>query len=260
MRTTAIMNAKGGVGKTTTAINLAAELTARGKRVVLIDADPQCNLTDFYLQGREEGYTTLYDLLATQGEPYYASWILEAGKGLWLVPGSMDLILADVRALRDGTIRLTAIRELAECMAEDDFADVLLIDCPPSFTAAATAALAAADDVIIPVRVDAFSLHGMDELLRQVKGMRDVNRRLRLAGALVTMDRANTVVSKAARDALRESAVPVFKASVPFTEWCVRSTFEGKPLREMKNEYAQRAAAAYADVAEEYLKGGAGNG
>lgn len=257
MRTTAIFNAKGGVGKTVTAVNMAAELAARGKRVVVIDADPQCDLTRFY--GVEAGDGgTLYELLTAANEPYYGDWLLQGvAPGVSLVPGSMDLILADVRALRDNTVRLTAIRELAEVMAEDDFADFCLIDCPPSFTAATAAALAGADDVVIPIRLDAFSLAGMAELMRQVRGMRAVNPRLRVAGALVTMDRLGTVISREAKDALHRSAVPVFAETILFTEAVSRSTFSRRPLREDGTRYGRLAAAGYSAMVDEYLEGGA---
>lgn len=256
MRTTAIMNFKGGTGKTTTVINLAAELAARGNRAVVIDADPQGNLTDFFGVQTEEG-CTLYELLTAQHEPYYGDWITTISDKLALVPASMDLILADVRALRDNSARLTAIRELTETMAEDDFADYCLIDCPAYLTASSSAALVAADDVIIPIRVDAFSLDGMGKLLRQINSMRTFNPTLRVSGALVTMDRNGTIISREAKDALRQSAVPIYSATITFTEAVTQSLSLRKPLREMPTRYAKIAAADYAAAADEYLEGGA---
>lgn len=256
MRTTAIMNFKGGTGKTTTVINLAAELAARGKRVVMIDADPQRNLTSFFGVQPETG-NTLYELLTGQHEPYYGDWITTISDKLALVPASMDLILADVRALRDNTARLTAIRELTETMAEDDFADFCLIDCPAYLTASSSAALVAADDVIIPIRVDAFSLDGMGELIHQINSMRTFNPGLRVSGALVTMDRNGTIISREAKDALRQSAVPIYSATITFTEAVTQSLSLRKPLREMSARYAKIAAADYAAAADEYLEGGA---
>ena len=258
MRTTLIMNCKGGVGKTVTAINMAAELAARGKRVVVVDADPQCNLTNYYLHGAEEGYTTLYEVLTGNHEPVWSDWMLDAAENIQLVPGSMDLIMADVHALQGREIKLTAIRELAETLAEDDAADYMLIDSPPSFTAATTAALAAADDVIIPMRLDAFSLSGVGELLRQISAMREVNERLRVAGVLITQYDGTTVAQNTIT-ALQESAVPIFGALIHRTTAVDRSTFERKPLRELPGTYAQRAAEEYKQLVDEWL-GGAGNG
>lgn len=258
MRTTVILNCKGGVGKTISTINIAAELAARGKRVVCADADPQCNLTNFYLNGAEEEYTTLYDVLTGKHEPYYEDWILDAAEGIKLIPGSMDLILADVTALKGGSIKLTALRELAEVLAEDDAADHMIIDCPPSFTAASTAALAAADDVIIPMKLDAFSLKGVGELLRQVSGMREVNPDIRVAGVLITQFDGTTIALETER-ALRESAVPVFNTLIHRTTAVDRSTYEHKPVRELPGTYAKRCAEEYAAAVNEWL-GGAKDG
>lgn len=259
MRTTAIINFKGGTGKTVTAVNVASELASRGKRVLVIDADPQGNSTEFFgVEPKDCG--TLYELLTRQQEPGYWEWITPITDHLSMIPASMDLILADVRALRDNTAHLLAIRELTEVMAEDDYADFCLIDCPAYLTAATSAALAAADDVIIPIRVDAFSLHGMDELLRQIKGMREFNPRLRISGALITMDRSGTIISRAAKEALLQSAVPVYATSILFTEAVSQSISAHKPLREVKTKYAGIAAANYAAVVDEYLQGGASYG
>lgn len=253
MRTTVIFNAKGGVGKTITTINMAAELAARGKRVVVVDADPQGNLTQFF--GADQDCGTLYEVLTGTGEPYYGDTLQDTRiDGVQIIPASMDLILADVRAIKEQSIKLTALHDLAVCMAEDDAADVMLIDSPPSFTAATTAALAAADDVIIPIKLDAFSLAGVGELLRQIAGMHEINLRLRVAGALVTMYDGTTVAKETA-DALAESAIPIFGVSIKRSTAVDRSTFEHKPLRELPGTYAKLLAEQYAAVVDEYLKG-----
>ena len=154
---------------------------------------------------------------------------------------------------------LEALRELCEVLAEDDAADFMLIDCPPSFTAATTAALSCADDAIIPIKLDAFSLAGVGELLRQIAGMHEINPRLRVSGVLVTQYDGTTVARETA-DALRESAVPIFGTTIRRSTVVDRSTFERKPLREMQGNYAKILAEEYAAVVDEYLKGGARNG
>lgn len=259
MRTTVFFNMKGGTGKTVSCINFAAELAARGKRVVCVDADPQMNLTQFFIGDAEEGYTTVYDLLSGTQDAFCESWLLDARENIRLVPGSMDLILADVRALNEHRIKLMALRDLAEVLAEDDAADVMLIDCPPSFTAATTVALASADDVVIPMRPDAFSVAGVGELMRQVAGMREINPRLRVAGVLVTQYR-NTTVAKEVLDALGESAIPVFGTTIRATTAIERSTFERKPVRELPGTYARQVAEDYAAAVTEWEKGANGNG
>lgn len=256
MHTTAIMNFKGGTGKTVTTVNLAAELAARGKRVVVIDADPQCNLTEFYGVEPREGFT-LYDYLTSGGAAEYVKYIEPAADNVFVIPASMDLILADVRALSENAVERTKLRRMAEDMTEDDFADYCLIDCPAYLSAASSAALIAANDVILPIRVDSFALSGMEKILKQIAGMRAYNPRLRIAGALVTMDRNTTIISREAKAALRQSAVPVFGATIPFTEAVTQSISMHDPLREMRTRYARLAAAAYAAVTDEYLEGGA---
>ena len=136
MRTIAIINLKGGTAKTTTTVNLAAELRHRGKRVLCIDADPQHNLTDFL--GASADGTTITDLLA--GRVCEADIVVQRlGAGFGCVPSDLSLCEIDIEAIQKG-ISLRTVRDLCEAVA-DDF-DVCLIDCPPSFTAASIAAAA----------------------------------------------------------------------------------------------------------------------
>lgn len=260
MRTTLLMNAKGGVGKTTTAVNMAAELAARGKRVCVIDADPQCNATDFLLPPTEAATNcqTLYDVLTGEAT-YYPEFTWETRiKDVHLVMGDDKLSLADLAALQKGGVRLRAIRDLAEAIAEDDAYHVILIDCPPGFTAATTAALAAAGDIVIPMKLDAFSIRGEENLVRQINGMREFNPRLRVAGVLVTMNDPNTVVSKQGLELLRQSAIPVFDATISRATAVDKATFTKTPLRLLPE--AAKVAKQYSSFVDEYLRGGAGRG
>ena len=253
MKTIAIMNFKGGVGKTVTTINMAAELAARGKRVVVIDADGQRNLSSFFGADTESG-GTLYEVLTGEAEPYYGELLQHTQvERVSILPASMELIHADLSALKDGTINLMAVSELVATLAEDDAADFVLVDCPPSFSASTTAALAAADEVIIPLRLDAFSLAGMDELLYQIKEMRRVNPRLKVAGVLVTM-RFIANAEAQAEAALRKLPVPVFKQTIRRSVVVEQSTFMRETLRKMAPESA--IAQDYAAVVDEYLTNG----
>ena len=253
MKTIAIMNFKGGVGKTVTTINMAAELANRGKRVVVIDADGQRNLSSFFGADTDNG-GTLYEVLAGEAEPFYGD-VLQHTKvdRVSILPASMELIHADLSALNDGTVNLMAVSELVATLAEDDAADYVLIDCPPSFSASTTAALAAADEVIIPLRLDAFSLAGMDELLYQIGEMRCVNPRLKVAGVLITM-RFIANAEAQAEEALRKLRVPVFRQKIRRSVIVEESTFSRLPLR----AYALTSAVAqdYAAFVDEYLENG----
>ena len=189
-RTTAILNLKGGVAKTTTAINMAAILAKDYQsRVLLIDADSQCNSTEFF------GCLGAQDTMATllRSARYYDNacdkLVLPISKtgfdGVDMIPGDETLMDMDLSAAAQGTVDTNVLRALIE-VAGDKY-DYVLIDCPPAFNAASAAALIAADDVIIPIKLDAFSMRGMVNLMRQIKNMKRINPRLKVSGILPTM-------------------------------------------------------------------------
>ena len=189
-RTTAIVNLKGGVAKTTTVINLASILAREHKaKVLVVDADSQCNVTEFF--GGEDTGRSLATLLRgayLYEDPgaYAASCIQKTEyENIGLLPADETLMDMDLSKVEAGTVSANALRYLVEEVRHQY--THILIDCPPAFNAASAAALVAADDVIIPIKLDAFSLRGMANLMRQVKNMRRINPRLRVAGILPTM-------------------------------------------------------------------------
>lgn len=187
MRVTAIINLKGGVAKTTTVINLAAILTRDyGKRVLLIDADSQCNLTEFFGADCTKGSISEILRSDTRRWALYPDCIQHTKyPGLDILAADDTLMDLDLTKCESGELKAHTLRYLK--IAVQDMYDVILIDCPPAFNAASAAALIAADDCIIPIKLDAFSLRGMGNLLRQVSNMREINPNLQLAGALPTM-------------------------------------------------------------------------
>ena len=224
MKTIAIMNYKGGVGKTVTTINFAAELAAAGKSVIVMDADGQCNLSDIFR-------------------------------------ASAELPKADIAALTGERLAKNGIRDFCLAVAEDEGADYILIDCPTAYNAATVAALGAADEIIIPVELEGFSLHGAGEIRSQVANMRTVNPRLRIAGALITK-RRGTRIQEAAEQALRVSGIPAFEAAIPLRA-SVPASMSNLNASKTLMGYAPKDAAtkAYHDFTREYLsKGGAVNG
>ena len=190
VRTTAILNLKGGVAKTTTAINLATILAMQHqKRVLVIDADSQCNITEFF--GADPAFGNLAEILrnATNydapGE-FAAAYIQQTRyAGVDIIAGDEALMDMDLSKVEQGTVNSNVLRYLVE-LVRDEY-DAILIDCPPAFNAASAAALIAADDVIIPIKLDAFSLRGMGNLMRQIRNMRRINPRLKILGLLPTM-------------------------------------------------------------------------
>lgn len=205
MRTTAIVNLKGGVAKTVTAVNMAAILAHDHKqRVLVIDADSQCNTTAFF-GGVLSGACTLGDLLrGTDVNP-----VIRASNvaGVDLIAASDNLMDLDLSAVRSKTADADSLRKLL--FAHRDDYDHVLIDCPPAFNAASAAALVAAHDVVIPIKLDAFSLRGMANLMRQIDNMRRINPQLRLAGVLPTMTYKSDKI-RGALDTLYRSGLHVY--------------------------------------------------
>lgn len=256
MKTLCIMNLKGGVGKTVTAINLAAELSARHKkRVLLIDADHQGNTSSFFHADREAA--TLREVLLGEAEPYWPEDIQHTGQqNLDILPADMSLAELDASPDRDPR-SVWRLRELLLVIQEDDAYDFVVIDMPPAFSLSARAALAAADEVVVPLKLDAFSVDGMAELLRQIAAMRKVNSRLTLAGVLITMWHNVDVVTEAEK-ILRAGTVPVFRTVIRRTDMVDRSTYERRPLYAFSPKSA--AGMDYRRFALEYLERGRQHG
>lgn len=216
MRVTAVINLKGGVGKTTTVLNMAAILAKDYKaRVLLIDADSQCNATEFCMADPEAGnLATLLRAAKAAQEPaelainaIQPSSVLE---GVDVLAGSDELMDLDLTKAGSGDVALDIIRVLAEELAVRDSYDYILIDCPPAFNAASAAALIAADDAVIPIKLDAFALRGMANVRRQIDNMRRINPRLRVSGFLPTMWYRSSQIA-AAEATLQDSGLPIYR-------------------------------------------------
>lgn len=194
MRTTAILNLKGGVAKTVTCVNMAAILAAdHGKRVLVVDADSQANTTEFF--GGTEAKLTLAKLLrGDRIEP--RSTIKHSNvDGVDLIPADDSLMDLDLSSVKNKEADMTSLDRLLNLLCDEY--DYCLIDCPPAFNAASAAALLAANDVIIPIKLDAFSLRGMANLTRQVQNMQTINPNLWIAGLLPTMVYRSEQIRKA---------------------------------------------------------------
>lgn len=253
MRVISIANFKGGTSKTTTACNMAAELTAMGKKVLLIDADPQHNTSDFYLPNSDEGTATLYDLLEGYTEPFWEAVVTPAAReGLCLLPSDMRLLLLDLASIVNGAqSKVTArFQDFISAIRQDDGFDFVIIDCPPSFTAASVAALLEADDVILPTRVDAFSRQGVLELIDQIRNIGREARGLRFHVLITMYDRTN--LCRQGEKLLRDSGLHVYQTVIRATVAVGESTYARQPLR----EYAPRSASAkdYEAFVKEFIE------
>lgn len=233
MKTMAIFNLKGGVGKTMTTASLADCLVHdHHKRVLLIDADAQGNLSMYFGVRAQDGSSTL-DLLTGNHETGYVDFVTQTDRpDIDIIPADMTLINSD---LGGGKINLRAIAELRDAIAEDAAAgdrtyDYMLIDCPPSFSAASSAALMATDEVIIPVRCDRYSIFGMSDLLVQIKGMRKLNSKLSVGGVLITQYQ-RTKEEDEAIGALKR-LLPVYESPIRYSKRVSAATYSRESLIE----------------------------
>lgn len=252
MRTTSIINLKGGTGKTVTTVNLAWELAALGKRVLVIDADPQHNASTFFLGTYSPDQTTgeLISNGVTDWEEFVTA--VPGSERIDIIPSDMSLITADIAAIGSDGVSTYHIRELCKTLESAGAYDYVLIDCPPSFTAASVSSIVASDDVVIPIKIDAFAIGGLSELYDQINGLRAANQRIRIAGALITMWASSSVCTQG-REMLNGSGVPLFNSVIRRTCTVDESTF----VREALSQYNPRCTAAqdYRKFALEYIGG-----
>jgi len=265
MKTIAVLNLKGGVGKTVTTANVGHILAVSyGKKVLLIDGDSQGNLSQYFGVTPEEGATTV-DLLES-GAGYYPDFVTATDiPDIDIIPADMSLMDADVDAIKDGRCKYQAIVDLRDAIETDNtqerIYDYILIDCPPAFSAASTAALMAADEVIIPIRLDAFSTEGMGQLSAQIRNMQRINERIKLGGLLVTQFTRTTEEQNALAFLRDRSGLPVYKRIIRYSKRVSASTFARQPLAEFSPGSA--AARDYKRFVDELVtaeNGGTNNG
>lgn len=253
----ALTNQKGGVGKTTTAVNLGVGLAQQGKKVLLIDADAQANLTMALGYNRPDDLpftlsTVMQDIIddktvdASQG-------IIHHKEGVDLIPSNIELSGLEVRlinALSRESVLKTYVNEVKR-----DY-DFVLIDCMPSLGMITINSLAAADSVVIPTQPHYLSAKGLELLLRTVsKVRRQINPRLRIDGILMTMVMPRTNISKDIISSVKSAygqKIRVFDTQIPHSVRAVEATAEGKSI--FAYDKGGKVAAAYEQFAKEVVE------
>lgn len=249
MRTIAIINLKGGVGKTTTAINMAALLASKHeKRVLLIDNDPQGNASQFF-----DRYTKVKQCGSAGILRYKEPGMIYEDKksGIDLIDANMTLLEADNELRTSAERQDNRMAEFLESISEEY--DYCIIDNPPALLMCTINALCAADEVIVPVTLDNWSLDGVETITEQIEELRVLNANLKIAGILLTNYR-KTAENEAAEKWLRKNCkCEVFETQIRRSDKVTAATYYKEPLE----QYSPRSAAAvtYRKFVKEYLEG-----
>jgi chromosome partitioning protein len=255
-QTIACANQKGGVGKTTTVVNLGTFLAMAGQRVLIVDVDPQGNATSGLGINRAASVLTLYDSLV-EGGHIGPSIVATAVTGLSLVPSSVELAGADVE-LAATDRRERRLRRVLEPV-KDDY-DYILLDCPPSLGLLTVNALTAADSVLIPLQSEYYALEGLTQLIATVNLVRDhLNPQLEIAGVVLTMYDARTNLSAdVAGEARRHLGAAVFDTVIPRNVRLSEAPSFGMPIALYRPD--SRGAESYAALTDELLRRAPSNG
>ncbi len=245
-----IVNQKGGVGKTTTAVNLAASLALSGEKILLIDSDPQGNTTSGLGISRNDIDRSLYEVMAGSCSLNDAT-VETVIEQLLIVPSSVDLLGAEIELVdREG-------REAILSKSLEDIRDAyryVLIDCPPSLGLLTLNALVASDSVIVPVQCEYYALEGLSMLSRTIQLIQDAyNRQLEIEGILLTMfDMRNNLAHQVATEVRRHFGQKVYQTIIPRNIALGEAPSHGKPV--MLYDMKSRGSQSYLALAKEILR------
>lgn len=257
LRVIAITNQKGGVGKTTTAINLGTALAAVGERVLVVDLDPQGNAsTGLGVEAATRTYNSCH-VLAGEADIKTAS-VQSAVPGLFVVPANSDLVGLEAELMGDSNRPYKLRDALAKTVGEADSGgvgfDYVLIDCPPSLNLLTLNALVAANAVLVPVQCEFFALEGISQLKDSIDQIRaTLNPRLEIQGVVLTMHDARTTLSREVADNVREFfGAKVYESVIPRNTRVAEAPSHGKPI--LLYDYDCPGSQAYIRLATELIE------
>ena len=245
-----IVNQKGGVGKTTTAINLAACLALEGLKILLVDCDPQANASSGLGVQRDDNRNSIYDVL--MGDAAASQVLLPTEiANLTLLPGSKNLTGANIELANAGDRALKLGLALKDVQKDYDLA---ILDCPPALDLLTLNSLAAADSLIVPMQAEYFALEGISELVSTLERVRAAfNPRLTIEGVLLTMYDDRTNLAQQVTDTLREFFKErLFRTVIPRNIRLAEAPSHGKPVA--LYDPRSRGTEAYFELAGEYME------
>ena len=243
-------NQKGGVGKTTTCVNLAAYLAVMGKKILVVDMDPQGNATSGLGVEKNKETLTLFD--AIDGSYEISSIIKKTPiNNLDIVPATVDLAGAEIELVRMDN-REKIIKNILEDVK--DKYDYLLIDCPPSLGLLTVNALTASNSVAIPIQCEFFALEGLSQLMNTIKLVKKhLNPQIDVEGVILTMkDNRSNLIQQVSQEIERYFGPKVYKTNIPRSIRLAEAPSHGQPI--ITYEPKSKGGIAYRDLAVEFLK------
>lgn len=246
----AISNQKGGVGKTSTCINFSAGLALKGKKVLVVDMDPQGNATTGLGISKSELTGSVYDVLINE-VPAKSLVVKTSVENLFVLPSNIDLAGAEVELVDERGRERRLSKALANLADEYDY---VIIDCPPAIGLLTINALAAADGVLIPIQSEYYALEGLSQLVNTIKlVVKSLNPKLTIEGVLITMYDGRALISRQIADEIKKFfGDKVFENFIPRNIRVSEAPSYGKPV--MLHDKRCRGSVAYVAFVDEYLR------